>query len=213
MPQTSRFVIRIRRRIGVISLLGWPASGTGVAPGVLPIGDIAASLIHTVPFVSRPIKLNDEGIGEIKGLMEGRYFVAARGWIKDKAWAAFAIADFIAPSLDLSLQLAPAGRISGRIVAKAGALPPLTGVVAAATWVHDDAEVNPVTPDQVQVAADGSFRIEGLFGTRTLQLIYLDAGWQVVSVLVGRSEVNTVDVPLDTTVDMTVVVGRRDPVK
>jgi hypothetical protein len=82
-------------------------------------------------------------------------------------------------------------------------------VVAAATWVYDDAEVNPVTPDQVPVAADGSFRIEGLFGTRTLQLIYLDADWHVASILVGRSEVSTIDVPLDTAVDVTIVVARR----
>jgi hypothetical protein len=180
-----------------------------VSPGVLPIGDIRASLIKQVPFASRGIALNDEGIGEVKGLIEGRYFIAARGWIKDKAWAAFAVADFISPSLDLSLQLAPAGSISGRIVAKNGGLPPLSGVVAAATWVHDDVEVNPVTPDQIPVAADGSFRIEGLFGTRTLQLIYLDAEWQVASILVGRSEVHAIDVPLDTTVDVTVVVARR----
>jgi hypothetical protein len=180
-----------------------------VSPGVLSIGDVRASLIKPVPFVSRSIALNDEGIGEIKGLVEGRYFIAARGWIKEKAWAAFAVADFISPSLDLSLQLAPAGSISGRIVAKNGGLPPLTGVVAAATWVYDDAEVNPVTPDQVPVAADGSFRIEGLFGTRTLQLIYLDADWHVASILVGRSEVGTIDVPLDTAVDVTIVVARR----
>jgi hypothetical protein len=180
-----------------------------VSPGVLSIGDVRASLIKPVPFVSRSIALNEEGIGEIKGLVEGRYFIAARGWIKEKAWAAFAVADFISPSLDLSLQLAPAGSISGKIVAKNGGLPPLAGVIAAATWVHDNAEVNPVTPDQVPVAPDGSFRIEGLFGTRTLQLIYLDADWHVASILVGRSEVNTIEVPLDTAVDVTVVVARR----
>jgi hypothetical protein len=95
-------------------------------------------------------------------------------------------------------------------VAQNGGLPPLDGVVAAAGWTHDDVEINPMTPDQVPVEADGSFKIEGLFGKRTLRLIGLSPEWAVHAVRQGRSEVRgAVDVPLDTTVDVTIIVARR----
>jgi len=180
-----------------------------VSSGVVPIADVKASLLKPVPFVSRPIPLNDEGIGEIKGLLESRYFIAARGWINDKAWAAFDLVDFVPPSLDLSLQLMPAGRIKGTIVGRNGTVPPLAGVVVAAPWVHDDVEVNPVTPDESPVSADGSFQVEGVFGRRALRVIGLDASWDVVSVMLGRAEITSVDVPSDATVEVRIVVSRR----
>jgi hypothetical protein len=182
-----------------------------VSPGALSIADVRAALVRTAPLVTRTIALDENGVGDIKGLMEGRYFVSARGWINDEAWAAFEIVQFIAPSLDLTLQLQPAGRITGRIVANTGGLPPLDGVAVNAAWVDDaDHDINPLAPDESHAAADGSFRIEGLFGRRSLRVIGLHRDWRVASVLQGRSDVTAgVDVPLDSTIDVTIVVSRR----
>jgi hypothetical protein len=141
--------------------------------------------------------------------LPGKYFVSARGWINDRAWAAFEVADFFPPSLELSLQMKPAGSIKGRIVAQNGGLPPLDGVVVAAGWAYDDEEISPAIPDQVPVASDGSFTIDGLFGQRMLRLIGLSPEWRVYAVRQGRSDVTHVDVPFDTTVDITIVVARR----
>jgi hypothetical protein len=181
-----------------------------VAPGPLPIGDVRAALIRASPFVARSIALNDDGAGSISGLLPGRYFIAARGWIKNRAWAAFEIAAFVSPQLDVSLQMKPAGRITGKIVAQNGGLPPLDGLVVAAGWTDDDVEINPMTPDQVPVEADGSFNIEGLFGRRAMRLIGLPADWRVYAIRQGRTEVSgAINVPLDTTVDITIVLARR----
>lgn len=181
-----------------------------VAPGPVPLGDVRAALIRSAPLMAKTIALDDQGAGTVKDLLQGRYFVAARGWIKDRAWAAFEVADFVPPSLALSLQMKPAGSITGKIVAQTGGLPPLDGVVVAAGWTHDDVEINPMTPDQVPVEADGSFKIDGLFGQRALRLIGLSPEWAVYAIRRGRSELRgAVDVPLDTTVDITIVVARR----
>jgi hypothetical protein len=181
-----------------------------VSPGALPVADVRASLIKTAPLVTRTIALSEDGVGEIKGLMEGRYFVSARGWIKDQAWAAVEIVDYLPPSLDLSLVMLPAGKITGRVIAKNGGLPPLEGVAVNAAWVDGDHEINPLAPDESHVAADGSFRIEGLFGRRSLRLIGLSRTWTVVSILHERADVTAgVDVPLDSTVDVAIVVARR----
>ena len=181
-----------------------------VSPGPLPIGDVRTSLIRSAPLLASTIKLGDDGTGTVKGVLEGRYFVAARGWVKDRAWAAYEMITFVPPSVDLSLQLMPAGRISGRIVAQNGGLPPLDGVVVSAAWVDGDTEINPLAPDQNVVSADGSFRFDGLFGRRAIKLIGLSPEWRLHSLLHGRSIITSaVEVPLDTTVDVTIVVTRR----
>lgn len=181
-----------------------------IASGPVPIGDVRAAMIRATPFVATTITLGDDGSGVITGVLPGRYFIAARGWIKDRAWAAFQVADFLPPSVEVSLSMKPAGAITGKIVARNGGLPPLDGVVVAAGWTHDDVEINPLTPDQVPVEVDGSFKIDGLFGQRALRLIGLSPDWGVYEIRQGRSEISgAVDVPLDTTVDVTIVVARR----
>jgi hypothetical protein len=62
----------------------------------------------------------------------------------------------------------------------------------------------------VPVEADGSFNIEGLFGRRAMRLIGLPADWRVYAIRQGRTEVSgAINVPLDTTVDITIVLARR----
>jgi hypothetical protein len=108
------------------------------------------------------------------------------------------------------LWIKPAGTIKGKIVAQQGGLPPLEGVVVAALWVDGDVEINPNAPDQVPVEADGTFRIDGVFGRRAFKLLRLSPEWRVHSILQGRSEItSSIDIPLDTTVDVTIVVTRK----
>jgi hypothetical protein len=180
-----------------------------LSAGSFPISDVRTSFVGSVPPV-RGINFDADGIAKIKGLLEGRYFVAARTWTTEQSWAAFEIIDFIAPSFDVTLQMQRAATIKGKIVAQKGGLPPLNGVVAAALWVNNDVEINPSAKDQVPVEADGTFRIDGVFGRRAFQLLGLSPDWRVHSILHGRSEVTSgIDVPFDTTVDVTIVVTRR----
>jgi len=175
-----------------------------------PVPNAAASIMRAAPFLVRPVALNAQGVGTIRGLIEGRYFVAARGWSGGKAFAAFDVVDIARASREVSLRLRPAGRITGKIVARRGGLPPLAGVRVGAAWIHDDLDVNPLVPDQAEAAADGSFRIDGLFGKRQMQMIGLPADWGIQSVLQGRSNVTRgVTVPSNRTVDVTIVLAPR----
>jgi hypothetical protein len=180
-------------------------------PADATISNLAVSVLRQSPLAVRQIHLNAEGVGTIKGVLPGRYFVAARAASSDRQWAAFEVVDFIEDSYESRLQLVPTGSISGSIVAESGPLPSLEGAMVAASWIYDGEEVNPLALDEVKAAVDGSFRVDNLFGTRKLQLRGLGVGWDVAAVRQGRADVTTdgiVVVP-DTTIEATIVVRRR----
>jgi hypothetical protein len=182
-----------------------------VPPADATISDLAVSVLRQSPLAVRQIALNSEGVGTIKGVLPGRYFVAARAASSDRQWAGFEVVDFIEDSYEARLQLVPTGSITGRIVVESGAMPSLEGVMVGASWVHDGEEVNPLALDEVKAAPDGSFRADNLFGTRRLQLRGLGVGWDVAAVRQGRTDVTMsgiVVVP-DATVDATIVLRRR----
>jgi hypothetical protein len=175
-----------------------------------PVSDVAAAVIRAAPLMTARVGLDAYGIGHLGGLLPGRYFAAARTTMGERVFTAFRVVDFTGGPLDVMLTLQPAAVITGRIVARRGALPPLGGVRVAAVWVHDDVDVNPLVPDQVEAGADGRFRIDGLFGRRVMQLIGLDPGWGVVSVLQGRRDVTRgVTVAPGSATTVTIVLARR----
>jgi hypothetical protein len=174
------------------------------------LSKVEARVIRASPLMIRRVDLDAEGVGTIRGLLEGRYFATARQWSESQVLVAFQVVDFAPHSPDIRLTLERAGRVKGRIVAERGGLPPVTGVRVGASWIHDDVEIDPLVPDQVEVAPDGTFQIDGLFGVRRLELIALPADWRVQSILRGRFDVaNGVDVPPASNVDVTIVVARR----
>lgn len=192
-------------RVASSSITMRVASSASAVPGVI------ASLIAVQPRMVRPIDLSAEGVGTVRGLPEGRYFVSARARSGDDMLAAFEVVDLVRETYDLNLLLQPAGRITGRMVAQRGGLPPIGGVRVAAAWIDHGVEVDPLVPDQVEAGPDGFFSIDGVFGTRTLQLIGLSTEWQVQAVLHGRSDITTtgVEVLPDATVEVTIVLARR----
>ena len=174
------------------------------------VGNAAAAVIRASPLMTARVRLDAYGIGRLGGLLPGRYFAAARASTATKVFTAFQVVNFTGDPQEVLLSLRPAGAIAGRIVAQRGTLPPLTGVRVAASWVHDDVEVNPLVPDQVEAAADGRFRIDGLFGQRAMQLIGLPVDWGVNAVLQGRRTVTRgVTVTPGSTTTVTIVLGRR----
>ena len=182
-----------------------------VPPADATISDIVVSVLQESPLLTRRIDLNAEGVGIIKGILPGRYFVTARAASRDKLWAGFEVVDFVEDSYEARLQLLPTGSIAGKIVADKGVLPPFDGVIVGASWTYDAAEVNPLAADEAQVSPDGSFRIDHLFGTRKLQLRALGLEWEVAAVRQDRADVTesgVVVVP-DAITHATIVLRRR----
>jgi len=182
-----------------------------VPPPDATIDDIAVSVLRESPLAVQRIDLNVEGVGTLKGIVPGRFFVSARASSRDKQWAAFEVVDFIEDSYEARLQLMPTGSIAGTIVTDKGDLPPLAGVIVGASWIYDGAEVNPLAADEARAALDGSFRIDHLFGTRQLQLRALDVDWEVAAIRQGRTDVTSSGVVVvpDATTQATIVLRRR----
>ncbi|MDO8680745.1 MAG: carboxypeptidase-like regulatory domain-containing protein [Acidobacteriota bacterium] len=176
-----------------------------------PIDGVTATLLRVEPRMVRRITLSADGAGTVRGLPDGRYFIFARGHSGDEKLVAFDRVDVVDEERELSMSLQPAARITGRIVAQRGGLAPVDGVRVAAAWIDHGVHVDPLVPDQVEAGPDGYFSVDGLFGTRTIQLIGLAPEWQVQSVLQGRADITStgVDMLAGTTVQLTVVVARR----
>jgi hypothetical protein len=182
-----------------------------VPPPDATISALSVSVLRESPLAVRSIVLSAEGVGTIKGVLPGRYFVAARAASRDKQWAGFEVVDFIEDSYEARLQLLPTGSIAGRIVVETGGLPPLDGVIVGASWIYDGAEVNPLAADETTVAPDGSFRVDNLFGTRNLQVRALGLEWEVAAIRQDRTDVtgSGVIVVPDATTPATIVLRRR----
>ena len=159
----------------------------------------------------RTIALDPDGAGSVQGLLEGRYFIAAQAEGDSEPLVAFEIAEVLDHTVELALLLQEPGRITGRVVAERGGLPPLADVRIAAKWTDNGEEINPLATDDAAVGPDGSFRIDGLFGLRSVQLLGLSSEWQVQSIRQGRSEIATtgVSIPHGATLDLVITVGRR----
>jgi hypothetical protein len=176
-----------------------------------PLTDLDVSFVRVEPLVSRKISIDDTGTGSLNGMTVGRYFLTARGRSGDRLLAAHDAVDVIGGEQEVLLYLQPAARISGRVVGEKGGTPALDGVRVGASWVEGGIEINPLDVDQAPLAPDGTFRLEGLFGTRVLQVTGLDPEWQVRSVTQDRSDVTGAGIPLapDSEAKVVVVLGRR----
>lgn len=182
-----------------------------VPPADATISDIAVSVLQESPMLTRPIELDAEGVGSLRGILPGRYFVIGHAASRDKKWAAYEVVDFIEDTYEARLQLMPTGSISGKIVTDKGGMPPGGGVMIGASWIHDGVEVDPINVDEVPVAVDGSFRIDNLFGTRLLRPRALGVEWEVAAIRQGRTDVTTSGIVIapDTTTEATIVLRRR----
>ena len=155
------------------------------------------------------LSLNEPGA--VMNLREGRYVIAARASLDEKSLAAFAMVDLHTNDLDVSLQLEPAGLVTGRVVAERGGLPPVSGVRVAAVWMGDGLELDPMGADEVSVGPDGAFRLDRMFGYRQFRVVGLPADWQVTAIRAGRSDITAsgLDIVSASTTELTIVVARR----
>lgn len=174
-------------------------------------GSITAWLYRIEPRMTRQISLDAEGMGRVSGLLEGRYFVAVHAHSDQQALSAFEVVQLIGDAVELPMLLQEPGRIAGRLVAEKGGLPPLTGVRVAASWTDEGEVIDPLAADDVEVAPDGAFRIDGLFGVRTVRVLGLPPEWQVLSIRQGRTAISPagIEVRSGATLDLVVTVSPR----
>jgi hypothetical protein len=182
-----------------------------IPPPDATIPAVTVSLIRPSPLMNRRLDLEADGHAVVRGLTEGRYFLTATGRAAEQLWVDYQSLDFSGASIDVSLNLQPAGRIRGRIITNRGGLPPLGDATVGAVWIDEGVLLNPLAPEESPVAVDGTFEITGLFGRRKLQLNRFDADWTIQSVRHGRSDVTDtgLDVAPNSTAEITIVVRKR----
>ena len=159
----------------------------------------------------RNVKVSDDGIGVVDSLREGRYIVSARGRSTEAQLAAWEIVHLTSGEIAVSLDLKPTATVHGRIVTERDGLAPITTARVAAVWTDGAVDLDPLGRDEGQVSADGSFTVNGLFGTRTFRVAGLDSGWKVVAVRHGRTDISSsgIDVAPGTTMEVSIVVSRK----
>lgn len=173
--------------------------------------DVDVSFVRVEPLVTRKVAIDDSGTGTITGMAPGRYFLAARAQSSEKILTAHESVDIFGGEQEILLYLQRASRIAGRLVGEKGTAPLLDGVRVSATWIEDGVAINPLAAEEAAVGLDGTFRFDGVFGTRQLQVMGLDPEWQIRSITQDRSDVTAVGVTLaaDTEAKVVIVVGRR----
>jgi hypothetical protein len=159
----------------------------------------------------RNVTIADDGVGYADDLREGRYIVSVRGRSRESPLAAFQVVQMRRGETPVRLPLESTARVSGRIIAGPGGMPPFNNVRVVATWTDGNIALDPLARDESSVGADGSFTIDGLFGMRTFQVAGLPDGWQVSAVRQGPSDITSsgVDLAPGSAIEISIVVVRR----
>ena len=173
------------------------------------LSHLDVSLVRPEPLNSRRVTIDASGTGTISGVTPGRYFLTARGWTGERAWTAADVVEFAGDTHEVLLYLQPAARLRGRIVAEKGAAPSMEGVRVGATWAYDGVAINPLAYDETPVAPDGTFLLDGLFGSCHLQLLGFDPAFEIQSISQGRSNVTAAGVALTAGAESNVVMVVR----
>ena len=175
------------------------------------ITEVIVSVLQQNPLVTRRLSLNAEGIAVLKAIVPGRYFALALASSAGQRWAGFEVVDFLEGDHEARLQLLPTGSIAGKILVDKGAGPDFDGVMVNAAWVYNGDEINPIEFTEARAAADGSFRIDDVYGTRQLQLRAIGPEWEIAAVRQGGVDVTAIGVEVapGATTEVTIVVRRR----
>jgi hypothetical protein len=157
----------------------------------------------------RTVSVGDDGAFSVSQLKPGQYTLVARtdGDEGDPEAASMTL-DVASELSGLLLGLSATGVIAGRVVTASGGAPP-EGLYLAAVLARDGTEIDPLPRDRVEVAADGAFVFQKMFGERILRTGAGDA-WAVDRILLGKSTVTSVTVqPGQHVEDVLVVLTRR----
>jgi hypothetical protein len=159
----------------------------------------------------RTVTMAEDGVGYADNLREGRYLVSARARAGATRLAAWAIVHMVSGELTVALDLQPAARVFGRIISERDGLPPLSHTRVIAAWTDGTIDLDPLARDEGEVTADGSFTIDGVFGTRVFRIAGLDPGWTVVAVRQGRADISSsgIDAAPGSHVEVSIIVSRK----
>lgn len=190
-------------RIQLIPVQPVRVSGSVTSPTGQPVGGLAISLYRGFGGFGAGATVGTvdaKGTFEIAGIVPGQYWLTIQpppssGTAGRGGFAGRTI-DVRDRDLKVALVLAPGGLLVGRVLLDASTNLPSPLGLRVEAWPVDGQAV-PSGPITQSAAADGSFRLSGLFGTYHL-LVRSDSGL----VAAARLTVDGQDVPLEGSVDL-----------
>lgn len=109
-----------------------------------------------------------------------------------------------------TLLLRPTGTIRGRLIPERGGIRFTDAIMVVPLFIVDGEEARGWDPEGFHVAVDGSFVIDGLYGTQRLRVVGLPSGLKVRSIMRGRTNVEAgIDVESGETIDVVITIGQQ----
>jgi hypothetical protein len=164
-----------------IDIVALPPDSVSISGRVVgsSVTDVDFSIRRAIGSTITAVRVNSEGAFTVSRLQRGRYVLVAKSVSESGTEAAVLPIDVDADLTDIEVAMAPAGRISGRVVTEPGSVLAVAGMRIAAILRDGQKDVDPLRRDEVDIAPDGAFALEGLIGERVLRVSGLPSGWWV----------------------------------
>jgi hypothetical protein len=167
-----------------IDIMVSDAIGRGIEGVITSFADGAPELrvLSTRPNRVLTGKPSSEGAFKFGRLDNGRYLVTAVATTSFATMAAWQVVEVVDNVVAVQLLLEPTGSVNGKLVAAPGAYISFVGMRVGAALADGDTDVEPLMGAQGEVAADGTFAIDGLYGARIFRVVGLPFGCGVTDV-------------------------------
>ena len=151
-----------------------------------------------------------EGKFSFSGIRSARYALGATAQTDDGLEAISMPIDLTSDISDLTLVLAPATTISGRVVTDDGS-PVSKEMQVAAVLAHDGKELDIYRKDRAEMGPGGEFEIRNLYGERVLRMVGVTAGWKIARVTNGKEDVTSLPLEQGRSIEgLLIVITLRD---
>jgi hypothetical protein len=138
----------------------------------------------------RTVTVRADGAFELTHVPPGRHWLWARALTDHGAEAAWMTLELASDTTGLVIAMLPTAEVRGRVVTSDGTQFPGGGYQVIAHLVDTDGtKIDALPRDRADIGGDGSFRLGGLFGNRSIALSGNE--WDVARVLTGRTVAGT----------------------
>jgi hypothetical protein len=195
MPNIETYALQVK-----------PATVTGDS-----ISKFEASLVETGGWgTARDGEIAADMSATFTNFDAGQYVLHGKGQAGDQTLAGWQLLDVPQDLKPWTLLLRPTGTIRGRLIPERGGIKFTGTIMVVPLFVVDGEEARGWDIEGFRAAIDGSFVIDGRYGTQRLRVDGLPSGWKVRSIMRGRTNVEAgIEVEPGETIDVVITIGQQ----
>ena len=195
MPKIETYALRVK-----------PTSITGD-----PITEFEASLVETGGWgTARDGEVEADMSVTFSRFDAGQYVLHGKGRAGKQTLGGWQLLNVPQDVKPWTLLLWPTGTIRGRLIPERGGIKFTDAIMVVPLFIVDGEEARGWDLKGFRVAIDGSFVIDGLYGSQRLRVDGLPSGWKVRSIMRGRTNVEAgIEVESGGTIDVVITIGRQ----